>query len=167
MPFPDSRRLGPLTGTVPGLVIANHAHLSKVARAVSSGRGDVHPVGKGFSKQLDSDRWDVSSLSDRLVADAVAEDNDNGLLVADVTEVRAGQAPGAGLPRLRGLRPGGRRQPFPLRLEPLTTHAETAAGENEEAVRHAPAGHRAAAPARSRGCWTGASLPATCPHLWS
>jgi hypothetical protein len=41
-PFTDSRRRRFLTEMIPGLVIANHVHLSKIARAIGHGIEEVH-----------------------------------------------------------------------------------------------------------------------------
>ena len=44
-PFADSRRARFVADMVPGLLIAGHVHLTKVARALSTGAGDVQYVG--------------------------------------------------------------------------------------------------------------------------
>jgi len=54
-PFADSRRRRFLTDMVPGLVIANHVHLSKVARAVGRGSENVHAAEKRLSRHLGSE----------------------------------------------------------------------------------------------------------------
>ena len=54
-PFTDSRRQRFLTDMIPGLVIANHVHLSAVARAVGDGRNDVHAAEKRLSRHLGSE----------------------------------------------------------------------------------------------------------------
>src|SRR5262245_57129105 len=59
-PFADSRRRRFLTDMFAGLVIANHVHLSKVARAVSAGTGDIHAAEKRLRKHLGSEHWDLS-----------------------------------------------------------------------------------------------------------
>ena len=68
-PFTDSRRRRFLTDMVPGLVIANHVHLSKVARAGGRGTENVHAAEKRLSRHLGSEHWDMSPLADRLLAD--------------------------------------------------------------------------------------------------
>src|SRR5262245_61282092 len=86
-PFPDSRRRRFLRDLLPGLVIANHVRLSAVARAVSSGREDVHGAEKRLSLHLGSDHWDMSPIADRPLQGAAAMVSDNSLLVADLTDL--------------------------------------------------------------------------------
>ena len=47
---------------IAGLTIGGHVHLSKVARAISPGDADIHPVEKRLSRHLDSEHWDMSPL---------------------------------------------------------------------------------------------------------
>jgi hypothetical protein len=67
-PFADSRRRRFVRDMVTGLVIANHAPLSKVARAVGTGTEDVHGQEKRLSRHLGSEHWDASPLAGRLLA---------------------------------------------------------------------------------------------------
>jgi hypothetical protein len=72
---------------VPGLVIANHVHLAKVARALSTGTEDVHGVEKRRSRHLGSEHWDMSPLEGRLLAGPAAFVSDDTLIVADTTDL--------------------------------------------------------------------------------
>jgi hypothetical protein len=45
-PFTDSRRRRFLTEMIPGLVIANHVHLSKIAHAIGHGIENVHAASR-------------------------------------------------------------------------------------------------------------------------
>jgi len=54
-PFTDSRRRRFLTDMIPGLVVANHVHLSAIARAVSDGTSSVHADEKRLSRHLGSE----------------------------------------------------------------------------------------------------------------
>src|SRR5262249_44196958 len=86
-PFTDSRRRRFLTDMIPGPLIDNHVHLSKIARAVGHGREDVHGAEKRLSRPLGSEHWDMSPLADRLLHDSAARVNDDSLLVADLTDL--------------------------------------------------------------------------------
>src|SRR5215469_2523255 len=80
-PFTDSRRRRFLADMIPGLVIANHVHLSKVARATGHGVEDVHSAEKRLSRHLASEHWDMSPLADRLLRDSAALVGDDSLIV--------------------------------------------------------------------------------------
>src|SRR6516225_7918814 len=66
-PFPDSRRQRFVADMIAGLVVANHVHLSKVARALGSGDDDIHTAEKRLSLHLGSAHWDPSPLADDLL----------------------------------------------------------------------------------------------------
>ena len=135
-PFTDSRRQRFLQDMVSGLVIGGHVHLSKVARAISHGRQDIHGVEKRLSGHLGSEHWDMSPVADNLLAQSAALVNDNSLIVADLTDIAKYWARVMeGLGRVRDgsdpdkrTAPGymlfeayvrvGRWQLFPLQLEP-------------------------------------------------
>jgi hypothetical protein len=84
-PFSDSRRRRFIQDRVAGLVIANHVHLSAVARAVSRGGNDVHADEKRLSLHLGSAHWDMGPLADQMLAYAAALVGDDSLIVADTT----------------------------------------------------------------------------------
>jgi hypothetical protein len=167
-PFTDSRRQRFLTDMVPGLVIANHVHLSAIARAVSDGCRSVHADEKRLSRHLGSEHWDMSPLADRLLADAARLVQDDTLLVADLTDLAKGYARKleglgrvhdgsdpdkrlvAGYAVLEAYVRVGRWQLFPLLLEPLKTYAGAPTSENEEILRHVTAIHRAC---DGKGTW--------------
>ncbi len=86
-PFTDSRRQRFLTDMVPGLVIANHVHLSAIARAVWGGRHSVHADLKRLSRHLGSEHWDKSPLADKMLADAARLVSDDTLIPADKTDL--------------------------------------------------------------------------------
>src|SRR5262249_40557567 len=86
-PFSDSRRARFIADMVPGLVIANHAHLSNVPRSLSGGAEDVHGVEKRLSRHLGSEHWDMNPLHDRLLADSAAFVRNDTLIVADTTDL--------------------------------------------------------------------------------
>src|SRR5262249_37641333 len=86
-PFTDSRRRRFLTDMVPGLVIANHVHLSHVARAVGRGIEYLHPAEKRLIRHLGIEHWDMTPLADRLLHDSAALVNEDTLIVADLTDL--------------------------------------------------------------------------------
>jgi hypothetical protein len=153
-PFSDSRRQRFVEDMIPGLVIAGHVHLSKVARAISPGDADIHGVEKRLSKHLASEHWDASPLSDELLkrsANLVTEDT---LLAADLTDLAKPHARKLeGLGRVhdgsdpqKRIVPGymlfeayvrvGKWQLFPLMLEPLKTYSGAPTSENLEISAH-------------------------------
>jgi Transposase DDE domain len=160
-PFSDSRRRRFLIDMVPGLVIANHVHLSKVARAVSAGSGDIHSAEKRLSNHLGSAHWDMSPLADELLRRSAALVTDQTLIVADTTDLAKYYARKLeGLGRVHdGSDPDGRTAPgyalfeayvrvgrwqlFPLRLELLKTYAGAPTSENAEIEAQVRAIHRA------------------------
>jgi hypothetical protein len=167
-PFPDSRRRRFLTDLIPGLVIANHVHLSKIARAVGSGDDDIHAAEKRLSLHLASEHWDASPLADDLLECSATQVHDDTLLVADLSDLAkyyAKKLEGLGTvhdgsdPEKR-LAPGymlfeayvrvGRWQLFPLRLELLKTYAGAATSENAEIIDHVRRIHEAVG---GKGTW--------------
>jgi hypothetical protein len=167
-PFTDSRRRRFLTDMVPGLVIANHVHLSKVARAASPGLGNLRAAEKRLSKHLGGAPWDMSPLADELLRRSAALVGDNTLIVADTTDLAKyyakkleglGRAHDGSDPDKRTA-PGyalfeayarvGRWQLFPLRVEPLKTYAGAPTSENAEIEAHVRAIHRATG---GKGTW--------------
>lgn len=167
-PFTDSRRRRFLTDMIPGLVIANHVHLSKIARATGHGLEDVHAAEKRLSRHLGSEHWDMSPLADRLLHDSAAKVGDDSLIVADLTDLAKYYAKKLeGLGRIhdgsdpdKRLAPGyalfeayvrvRRWQLFPLVIEPLKTYAGAPTSENAEILTHVQAIHRAAG---GKGTW--------------
>jgi hypothetical protein len=167
-PFSDSRRRRFVRDMVPGLVIAGHVHLTKVARALSGGAGDVRGVEKRLSRHLGSEHWDMDPLADRLLADSAAFVTDDTLIVADTTDLAkyyAKKLEGLGTvhdgpdPDKR-LAPGyalfeayarvGRWQLFPLLVEPLRVYAGAPTSENAEILAHMQRVHEAAG---GKGTW--------------
>ena len=140
-PFTDSRRRPFLVDMIPGLVIANHVHLSAVARAVGGGRKPVHADEKRLSRHLGSAHRDLSPLADRMLQDAAGMVGDDSLIPADTTDLAKYHArESEGLGRVHdGSDPDqrlvagyavfeastrvGRWQLFPPLLEPLKTYA--------------------------------------------
>jgi hypothetical protein len=167
-PFADSRRRRFIQDMIPGLVIANHVHLSKIARAIGSGTDAIHGVEKRLSKHLGSDHWDPSPLADRLLQQTAALVNDHSLIVADLTDLAKYSAKKLeGLGRVhdgsdpeKRTAPGdalfeayvrvGRWQLFPLRIEPLETYAGATTSENTEVAQHMQAIHQATG---GKGTW--------------
>jgi hypothetical protein len=167
-PFTDSRRRRFLTDMIPGLVIANHVHLSKVAPDAGHGSEDVHAAEKRLSRHLGSEHWHMSPLADRLLRDFAAWVNDDTLIVADLTDLAKYYARKMeGLGRIhdgsdpdKRLTPGyvlfeayvrvRRWQLFPLRIEPLKTYAGAPTSENAEILDHVRAIHRATG---GKGTW--------------
>jgi Transposase DDE domain len=167
-PFSDSRRRRFVQDMVAGLVIANHVHLSKIARAISRAGADIHGVEKRLSRHLGSSHWDLSPLADRLLKDAAALVTDDTLLVGDTTDLAKYHARKLeGLGRVhdgsdpeKRTAPGyalfeayvrvGRWQLFPLLVEPLRTYAGDATSENAELERHLLRVHAATG---GKGTW--------------
>jgi hypothetical protein len=153
-PFPDSRRRAFVADMLAGLVIGGHAHLTKVARAISSGTTRIHGVEKRLSTHLGSEHWDLSPLADELLRRSAALVTPDTLLVADLTDLGKPYAR-----KLEGLGhvhdgsdpdkriiPGymafeayvrvGKWQLFPLLLEPLKTYSGAPTSENAEILAH-------------------------------
>src|SRR5262249_2211594 len=167
-PFTDSRRRRFIQEMVPGLVIANHVHLSKVARAVSPPGANIHSAQKRLSGHLGSECWDMSPLADRLLDDSAQMVNDDSLLVGDLTDLAkyyAKKLQGIGTvhdgsdPDNR-LAPGyavfeayvrvGRWQLYPLKLELLKSYSGAPTSENAEILRHVFRVHEATG---GKGTW--------------
>src|SRR5262245_22955501 len=86
-PFADGRRRRFLEDVIPGLVIGGHVHLTKVARAISDGREDIHAVEKRLSRNLASEHWDMSPVADDLLTRSAALVTADSLIVADLTDM--------------------------------------------------------------------------------
>src|SRR5262245_43935245 len=148
--FSDSRRQRFLKDMIAGLLIGGHVHLSKIARAISSGDTDIHSVEKRLSTHLASEHWDMSPVADELLqrsANLVAVDT---LITADLTDLAKPYARKMqGLGRVHdGSDPDkrivsgymifeayvrvGEWQFFALVWEPLKTYAGAPASENVE-----------------------------------
>ena len=167
-PFSDSRRQRFVTDMVAGLVIGGHVHLTRIARAISSGDDNIHSQENRLSKQLGSPRWDASPLADELLEWSAARVGDDTLIVADLTDVAKYYAKALeGLGRVRDgsdpekrTAPGymlfeayvrvGRWQLFPLLIEPLKTYAGAATSENLEILTHVLRIHQATG---GKGTW--------------
>jgi hypothetical protein len=167
-PFTDSRRQRFIQDMIPGLLIANHVHLSKVARAVSPPGANIHFVQKRLSNHLGSEHWDMSPLADRLLRDGFAFVADDSLLVADTTDLaRYYSRKLEGLGRIhdgsdpeKRIAPGyalfeayvgvGRWQLYPLTIEPLQTYVGAATSENAEIEGHVLRIHQATG---GKGTW--------------
>jgi hypothetical protein len=167
-PYTDSRRRRFLVEMVTGLIIANHVHLTKIARATGGGDQRVHAQEKRLSRHLDSEHWSMQGLVDQLQTEAVTRVGDESLIVADLTDLAKPYARALqGLGKVRDasrkgkpLEPGymlfeayvrvGRWQLFPLVLEPLKTYSGAPTSENAEVLAHVLAIHRAT---EGRGTW--------------
>src|SRR5262245_46952640 len=86
-PFSDSRRQRFLEEMIPGLVIAGHVHLTKVARAEGNGCERIHGVEKRLSRHLGSAHWDMSPVDDDSLTRSAPLVTDNPLIVADLTDL--------------------------------------------------------------------------------
>jgi len=166
--FSDSRRQRFVRDMISGLVIANHVHLSKVARAIGTGDDDIHSAEKRLSLHLGSEHWDANALADQLLAESAAMVGADTLIPADLTDLakyHAKKLEGLGTihdgsdPDKR-LAPGyaifeayvrvGGWQLFPLVVEPLKTYAGAPTSENAEILAHVKRVHQAAG---GRGTW--------------
>jgi hypothetical protein len=166
--FSDSRRQRFLKDMIAGLLIGGHVHLSKIARAISSGDTDIHGVEKRLSTHLASEHWDMSPVADELLqrsANLVTEDT---LITADLTDLAKPYARKMqGLGRVHdGSDPDkrivsgymlfeayvrvGKWQLFPLVLEPLKTYAGAPTSENAEISAHVLRIHEAV---HRKGTW--------------
>jgi len=167
-PFTDSRRQRFLEDMVSGLVIGGHVHLSKVARAISHGRQDIHGVEKRLSGHLGSEHWDMSPVADNLLAQSAALVNDDSLIVADLTDLAKywarvmeglGRVHDGSDPEKRTA-PGymvfeayvrvGRWQLFPLQVDLLKTYSGAPTSENVEIMRFVLQIHQATG---GKGTW--------------
>jgi hypothetical protein len=167
-PFSDSRRQRFLEDMLCGLLISGHVHLSKVARAISSGDADIHGVEKRLSTHLGSEHWNMGPVADELLkrsANMVTEDT---LITADLTDlakpyarkmeglgrVHDGSDPGkrivAGYMLFEAYVRIGKWQLFPLVLEPLKTYAGAPTSENVEISAHVLRIHEAV---QGQGTW--------------
>jgi hypothetical protein len=167
-PFSDSRRRQFLQEMIPGLVIGGHVHLTKVARAISDGRGDIHAVEKRLSRHLASEHWDMSPVADDLLTRSAALLTDDSLIVADLTDMAKywartleglGRVHDGSDPEKRTA-PGymvfeayvrvGRWQLFPLKIDLLKTYAGAPTSENREILQYVFEVHEATA---GKGTW--------------
>jgi hypothetical protein len=153
---------------IAGLAIGGHVHLSKVARAVSSGDADIHGVEKRLSTHLGSEHWDMSPVSEALLAQSARLVTENTLIVADVSDLAKNYARVLeGLGRVHdGSDPSGRIvrgyaffeafvrvgrwQQFPLIVELLKTYSGAPTSENAEISRYVLQIHQAAG---GKGTW--------------
>lgn len=160
-PFSDSRRQRFIQEMIAGLVVGGHVHLSKVARAVSSGTTDIHGVEKRLSLHLGSEHWDMSPLADDLLKRSAAMVNDDTLIVADLTDMAKPHARVLeGLGRVHdGSDPEGcivkgyavfeayvrvgKWQLFPLLIEPMKAYSGAPTSENAEIIAHVLRIHQA------------------------
>jgi len=167
-PLSDSRRREFIGDMIPGLVISGHVHLTKVARAVSTGDERIHGVEKRLSGHLASEHWDASFLADELLRRSAQMITDDSLIAADLTDLSKPYAKKLeGLGRVHdGSRPEktitsgymvfeafvrvGRWQLFPLIVELLKTYSGAPTGENAEILQHVLAIHQAA---QGKGTW--------------
>jgi DDE family transposase len=167
-PFSDTRRQRFLTDMVKGLVIGGHVHLTKVARAISDGKENIHSIEKRLSGHLGSEHWDMSPVADNLLRRSASLVSDDTLIVADLTDLakywaRAmeglGRVHDGSAPEHRTA-PGymvfeayvrvGRWQLFPLELDLLKTYSGAPTSENAEILRHVKEIHQAL---YGRGTW--------------
>lgn len=167
-PFTDSRRRGFVEDMITGLTIGGHVHLSKVARAISPGDADIHPVEKRLSRHLDSEHWDMSPLVIELLERSVALVTEDTLLTGDLTDLGKPYARKLqGLGRVhdgsdpdKRIIPGymvfeayvrlGKWQLFPLVVELLKTYSGAPTSENAEISAHVLRIHEAT---QGKGTW--------------
>jgi hypothetical protein len=167
-PFADSRRQRFIEDMIPGLLIAGHVHLTKVARAISPGDADIHGVEKRLSNHLATEHWDASPLADELLRRSANLVTADTLLTADLTDlakpyarkleglgrVHDGSDPDkrivAGYMVFEAYVRVGRWQLFPLMLEPLKTYSGAPTSENIEISAHIPRMHQATG---GKGTW--------------
>ena len=167
-PFSDSRRQRFLEEMIPGLVIGGHVHLTKVARAISDGREDIHAVEKRLSRNLASEHWDMSPVADDLLTRSAALVTDDSLIVSDLTDMAKYWARTLeGLGRVHdGSDPDKRTAPgymvfeayvrvrrwqlFPLKIDLLKTYAGAPSSENREILAYVFAAHQAT---QGKGTW--------------
>lgn len=167
-PFTDSRRRGFIEDMVPGLLISGHVHLTKVARAISSGDAEIHSVEKRLSLHLGSEHWDMSPIADELLRRSAKLVTDDTLIAADLTDLAKLYARKLeGLGRVhdgsdpdKRIVPGymlfeayvrvGKWQLFPLVVEPLKTYSGAPTSENAEISQHVLRIHQAAG---GKGTW--------------
>jgi hypothetical protein len=153
-PFSDSRRQEFIEDMIPGLIIAGHVHLSKVARAVYAGNTRIHGVEKSLSRHLGSEHWDMSPIEVDLRQRSAGMVGDDTLIVADLTDLTKTWAKKLeGLGRVHdgsdpagGIKPGymmieayvrvGKWQLFPLGLELLKTYSGGPTSENAEILQY-------------------------------
>jgi hypothetical protein len=167
-PFADSRRRRFLENMIYGLLVSGHVHLSKVARAASSGDADIHGVEKRLSTHLASEHWDMSPVADELLSRSANLVTDDTLITADLTDlakpyarkmegigrVHDGSDPGkrivAGYMLFEAYVRVGKWQMFPLVLEPLKTYSGAPTSENAEISAHVLRIHEAS---QGKGTW--------------
>jgi len=153
---------------IAGLVIANHVHLTKIARAVGSGTTNVQAAVKRLSRHLDSPHWSMRPLQEKLLHEVAVMIGEDSLIVADLTDiakhyarrleglgrVRDGSDPQkgtvAGYMLFEAYLRGGRWQLFPLILTPLQTYSGAATSENQEILGYFREIHQATG---GRGTW--------------
>jgi len=167
-PFSDSRRRRFLEEMISGLVIGGHVHLTKVARAISDGRESIHAVEKRLSRNLASEHWNMSPLSDDLLSRSAGMVTDDSLIVADLTDMAKywarvmeglGRVHDGSDPEKRTA-PGymvfeayvrlGRWQLFPLKIDLLKTYAGAPTSENQEILQYVAEVHAATG---GKGTW--------------
>jgi len=164
----DTRRQSFLREMIAGLVIANHVHLTKIARAVGSGTTNVQAAVKRLSRHLDSPHWSMRPLQEKLLHEVAVMIGEDSLIVADLTDiakhyarrleglgrVRDGSDPQkgtvAGYMLFEAYLRGGRWQLFPLILTPLQTYSGAATSENQEILGYFREIHQATG---GRGTW--------------
>jgi hypothetical protein len=166
--FSDSRRRDFIEDMIPGLLISGHVHLSKVARAVSSGDANIHSVEKRLSTHLGSEHWDMSPVADELLSRSAQLVTEDTLITADLTDLAKPYARKLeGLGRVHDgsdpsqrIVPGymlfeayvrvGKWQLFPLVLDPLKTYSGAPTSENVEISAHLLRIHQATG---GKGTW--------------
>jgi hypothetical protein len=164
----DSRRRRFVREMVTGIVIANHVHLTRIARAVGKGDNKVHAHEKRLSRNLDSPHWNMQPMVDGLMQQSATMVDDDSLIVADLTDVSKYYARKMeGLGKVRDASDPDKRfapgymlfeayvrvrrwQLFPLVIEPLKTYAGAPTSENEEILGHLLRIHRQTG---GRGTW--------------
>lgn len=152
--FSDSRRGQFVQDMIVGLAIGGHVHLSKIARAVSSGDANIHAVEKRLSRHLASEHWQMTPIADNLLEWSAAMVGADTILTADLTDmakpyarvlqglgkVHDGSQPGkpivSGYAVFEAYVRVGPWQMFPLIVEPMKAYTGAPTSENAEILGH-------------------------------
>ncbi len=83
----DTRRQRFIRKMITGLVITNHVHLTKIARATGSGVENAHAAEKRLSRHLDSEHWSMQPFGEKLLQDSAATVSEDSLIVANLSDL--------------------------------------------------------------------------------
>lgn len=165
--FSDSRRQRFVADMLTGLIGSGSVHLTAIARALP-GMDNLHATEKRLSRNLSSEHWEASPLTDALRQRSADLVHDDTLLVADTTDLAKLYAKKlGGLGKVhdgsdpdKRLVPGycvfeayvrvGKWQLFPMLLEPLKAYSGAPTSENAEFLKHLLRLHEAVG---KKGTW--------------